>query len=217
MQRNNNHIIIIGIMIILLVLTYNMALASDGSQESTGTIMGWLTDSNNSSAVQAIGSIAQVIAAILTLGVMLYLGYKQNKISKKQIEISKALSLYEKKYKVYMELIKLLNKVALEIKMPTSAINATEYIKDVGQAVIDFEFNTNEGVFLLDKDLLEYINQLENEITQFSQLVYDKAGKLEERMFLDMDQDIKKKRVYFENQEAEVRKKFESVLDFRNI
>jgi hypothetical protein len=42
----------------------------------------------------------QVIAAILTLGAMLYLGYKQNKMTRRQIN----LSLYEKRYELYNDI-----------------------------------------------------------------------------------------------------------------
>ena len=89
----------------------------------------------------------------------------------------------------------------------------------VGKDICDFDFHTKEKEFLLDKALIEYINNVIGEIKQFSQLVYDKAGALEsEHAFLDSDEDmLAKKIVYFEKKEIEVKEKFKSVLDFRNI
>jgi len=96
--------------------------------------------------------------------------------------------------------------------------DAADYFVVVGKDICDFDFHTKEKEFLLDKALIEYINNVIGEIKQFSQLVYDKTGALElEHSFLDSDEDILAKKVYFEKKEIEVQEKFKSVLDFRKI
>lgn len=90
------------------MLTYNMAMTSDDRQESTGTISAiwaWLNASNNSGAVQAIGSIMQAIAAFFTLLAMIYLGIMQNSMSKHQLEAS----FFDKRYRFSMRILDKVN------------------------------------------------------------------------------------------------------------
>jgi hypothetical protein len=104
MQRNNNHIIVIGIVLILLMLTYNMAMASGCTQEETGIwacIWTWLSMQNNSAGMQAVAGITQAVAAVITFFIMWQLGTTQNNISRQQMVISRI----DKRYEFYRNLM----------------------------------------------------------------------------------------------------------------
>jgi hypothetical protein len=83
MQRNNNHIIVIGIVIVLLMLTYNMAIASSGSSQKSTEIISanWVWFNASAGAIQAIAGITQAVAAIITFFLMWRLGKEQTRIN----------------------------------------------------------------------------------------------------------------------------------------
>lgn len=174
MQRNNNHIIVIGIVLILLMLTYNTAMSSGGAQESTG-IWAWLNASNNAGAVQAIGNILQVIAAVLTFGAMVYLGYKQYNLSKQQnclVEEQKEmtrrqinLSLYEKRYKIRDKCIGSLVNL-INVSLPTDYVEykrvytQEKAIENVNIIAKNNLLSNPENDFLLPEEMLKKLKEV---------------------------------------------------------
>ena len=78
------------------------------SNEGSGSGFEWIKCPENSAAIQALGSIAQVIAALLTLVVMVCLGRKQNKMFQKQNDLA-MVPIIEKRKLVHDELISAIN------------------------------------------------------------------------------------------------------------
>lgn len=72
----------------------------------------WLSNNSNSAAVQAIAGIGQALAAIITLGVMIWLGKKQNEIAETQKEMTRKqfqFSLFEKRNNLSTEILDTIN------------------------------------------------------------------------------------------------------------
>lgn len=227
MQRNKNHIIVIGIVLILLMLTYNMDMASSGTQESTGIWM-WLNASNNAGAVQAIGNILQVIAAVLTFGAMVYLGCNQYKISKQQTRLTEEqkemtrrqinLSLYEKRYKIYKECQNLIRDFTME-NIQFGEFDATNSWRDYQERVrnrcYEFSRETQEKEFLFDDDLVKIINDILDMVQDLHGLSGDVEGRedLNSHDFSRLVNQVEKIKKEREN----LNSKFKSILDFKEI
>lgn len=169
-MKNKKNIIIIGIVAMLFIFLYNMAFASDGSsQESTG-IWGWLSCSGNSAAVQAIGSIAQAIAAIITFFLMWCLGKNQNKMSQQQI----TASVFDKRYRFCMKMLDQINEAitAEPVYNPESlqgnCIELTEYSRPARKNLNCLKQSMEKLAFYFSGADLDELKKLLDEAVQHS-------------------------------------------------
>lgn len=98
----------------ILIMFYYVTTVYFGNNDSFEAIWKWISCSENAAALQAIGSIAQVLTAILTLVAMVILGFMQHAMSKNQEYMIKRqidISLYKSKEELYCKLMRILEKV----------------------------------------------------------------------------------------------------------
>lgn len=113
----------------------------------------WLSSSSNSAAVQAIAGIGQALAAIITLGVMIWLGKKQNNIAKQQRNIA----VYDKRYKLYIDLIQTLDEIRSIEFNPSDNQNEKYWRFSQAFYALYYRFKnlSEELYFLFDKQFCE--------------------------------------------------------------
>lgn len=125
----------------------------------------WLNNNSNSAAVQAIAGIGQMVAAIITLSVMIKLGRKQNEIARQQ----KDIAAYDKRNKLYMDLIQTLDEIrSLEINSSHS-INEKywQFSHEFYSLYYKFKNLSEEIPFLYNKEFSEsLINKILNKIDE---------------------------------------------------
>ena len=145
----------------------------------------WISCSENSSAIQAIGSIAQVLAALMTLMFMGWLGIKQNKISKQQTCLAEEqkemtrrqinLDLFDKRYKIYMECMSFLDEFAYEnteiidyssVGIEVEPEKWKDYTKKIEKEACRFQENIQQKAFLFDDEALTYISYIFGMVTK---------------------------------------------------
>jgi hypothetical protein len=142
--------------------------------------MDWLTDTKNSGALQAIGSIVQAMAAIFTFWAMVYLGFKQNKMAKEQTRLAEEqkeitrrqvnLSLFERRYSIYnncAEVLDLLINITLPDTYEKFKKRPDNYTSEFIDKIKQVKYQSNENEYFLDDGLIGKIDEiykLENSI-----------------------------------------------------
>lgn len=115
----------------------------------------WLRNSTNSAAVQAIAGIGQALAAIITLGVMIRLGKKQNEIARQQRDIA----AYDKRHKLYIDLIQTLDEMrSLEFNPADKLeIKYSRFSQEFYPLYYKFKNLSEEIPFLFNKEFCKSI------------------------------------------------------------
>lgn len=115
----------------------------------------WLSNSTNSAAVQAIAGIGQALAAIITLGVMIRLGKKQNEIARQQRDIA----AYDKRHKLYIDLLQTLDEMrSLELNpSDKSEVKYPKFSQEFYSLYYKFKNLSEEIPFLFNKEFCKTI------------------------------------------------------------
>lgn len=79
------------VLIIVLILIYNLATGSVETVASSNT--------ETLTSLATYGTLVQAGAAVITLGIMVWLGIRQNAMTRRQINIA----LFDKRYKLYRD------------------------------------------------------------------------------------------------------------------
>lgn len=142
----------------------------------------WLSSSSNSAAVQAMAGIGQALAAIITLGVMIWLGKKQNNIAKQQRDIA----AYDKRYKLYIDLIQTLDEIrSLELN-PSDNQNEKywRFSQEFYALYYRFKNLSEELYFLFDKQFCESlpIKDILDKLEDAHKSQIENMGKLDRRL-----------------------------------
>ena len=90
----------------------------------------------------------------------------QTKMMQTQIN----LSLYKKRFDIYVSLIILLESV-LYVSLPKDIADTQRFIEEITKALQVYWKNSREKMFLIDDDLNEYINSVEDKIRNYVQTV----------------------------------------------
>lgn len=86
------------------------------------------------------GLLTPIIACIT-----IYIAYQQHKTSRQKLKYD----LYEKRFKIYLSLMKFLSKIIRDSNITIEDLNL-------------FLIETNESIFLLDNDICEYLDLIYN-------------------------------------------------------
>jgi len=213
------------VLIIALIIIYYLAT---GSAETVAS-------SNNESLTSwaTYGTLVQAGAAVITLGIMVWLGIRQNKLTQRQNELMQKqvnLVLYETRYEIYLQTIKLLDVISHYTQLPTKKSvlpmeqntrlkDMKQYIEEVGKLFCDYEKETSKKEFLFNEDVLDYIKYIKKDVEIFESLVIQKINDIptEELPPLVLDTDIFNKLVGLEREINIAKKVFMPYLDFKNI
>jgi len=204
------------VLIIVLILIYNLATGSveTVASSSNESLTSWTT----------YGTLVQAGAAVITLGIMVWLGYQQKAMTRRQLN----LSLYEKRYKIYREIEDTLEKEFLFLKFPNQEeaniepVNSKKYVDSLYKKISNLKSSIRERTFLLDDDTNKIIDQsleeISNIITNIGMIYFDKEYNIKgkERVSVQYnDANLERSKVIalMDN----IHKSFENVLDFKEI
>lgn len=155
MQRNNNHIIVIGIVLILLMLTYNMAFNGSSGGES-----GSLFD-----CLDSYSSAIQTAAALLALVISVYTFWRQKEMTRLQIK----LSLYKERYSLYTEMQQYVYASNEFFNLPSyeDYVSGKAQIKEFAINVFESEHykllrSTSAQLLLVSKDIEFLLNTIKD-------------------------------------------------------
>lgn len=191
------------VLIIVLVLIYNLATGSVETVASSNTesLTSWAT----------YGTLVQAGAAVITLGIMVWLGIRQNAMTRRQIN----LSLYEKRYEIYTSIEKIV-KDFLELEKP-SRKNPDELLLECGEyretgslykEYVD-EIKKLPARYLLDDEGINIISEIQAHMVSF-------MNEVDQDKIIN-DEAICKAEIRLEADLKELQDYFLRYLDFRNI
>lgn len=188
-------------------------------------IWAWLNASNNAGAVQAV-------AAFLSFLAMVYLGYNQYKLSKQQTRLAEEqkemtrrqinLALYEKRYKIYNQVLQFTSAVRL-IHVPNrdDILDNGLYIspncaEKLAESVSTFYSASWERQFLLSDEINNYIDGLVENAGQYHKSLMTPITTewRDWEKYVDQNYAAHEK---FSFNEKEIYEKFAAVLDFKKI
>ena len=204
------------VLIIVLILIYNLA---------TGSVETVASSSNESLTSRATyGTLVQAGAAVITLGIMIWLGIRQNAMTRRQLN----LSLYEKRYKIYREIEDTLEKEFLFLKFPNQEganakhINFQEYVDPLYKKINNLKSSTRERTFLLDADVNEIIDKtfqiVINIVTNIAEIYFSREYDSDEKARgISQYNDANSERNKIIPLMDTIHKYFENVLDFKEI
>lgn len=204
------------VLIIVLILIYNLA---------TGSVETVASSSNESLTSWATyGTLVQAGAAVITLGIMVWLGYQQKAMTRRQLN----LSLYEKRYKIYREIEDTLEKEFLFLKFPNQEganakhINFQEYVDPLYKKINNLKSSTRERTFLLDADVNEIIDKtfqiVINIVTNIAEIYFSREYDSDEKARgISQYNDANSERNKIIPLMDTIHKYFENVLDFKEI
>jgi flagellar basal body P-ring protein FlgI len=204
------------VLIIVLILIYNLA---------TGSVETVASSSNESLTSWATyGTLVQAGAAVITLGIMIWLGIRQNAMTRRQLN----LSLYEKRYKIYREIEDTLEKEFLFLKFPNQEganakhINFQEYVDPLYKKINNLKSSTRERTFLLDADVNEIIDKtfqiVINIVTNIAEIYFSREYDSDEKARgISQYNDANSERNKIIPLMDTIHKYFENVLDFKEI
>lgn len=176
----------------------------------------WLSSTNNSAAVQAIAGVGQALAAIITLGVMIWLGKKQNEIAKQQRDIA----AYDKRHKLYIDLLQTIDEMRnLELDPSDKTNQKYGIFSQEFYALYYRSKNLSEEIpFLFDKQFCETISIYEilNKLEDAHKSQIENMGKIDR--CLSNGQDVSTgEKVDFVSIEREKQKYAQEIMDLREI
>lgn len=191
------------VLIIVLILIYNLATGSVETVASPNneSLTSWAT----------YGTLVQAGAAVITLGIMVWLGIRQNAMTRRQIN----LSLYEKRYKIYTSIEKIV-KDFLELEKP-SRKNPDELLLECGEyretgslykEYVD-EIKKLPARYLLDDEGINIISEIQAHMVSF-------MNEVDQDKIIN-DEAICKAEIRLEADLKELQDYFLRYLDFRNI
>lgn len=162
MNKNNY----LGLILVLaFILIYSLATSGD---------VVCTNESERIAKMAMWGTWAQAGAAIITLGIMIWLGYRQNELVRKQISVD----LYEKRYEVYSELLNLMEECgALEPiydphNFKGNSQEQTEYMHQAREFWFKIKPVSEKISFLFEKQSSEnLIEIIEKEIKALDNLI----------------------------------------------
>lgn len=205
------------VLIIVLVLIYNLATGSVETVASSNTesLTSWAT----------YGTLVQAGAAVITLGIMVWLGVRQNKLTKRQNELMQKqvnLALYKKRYKLYRQVLEF-NANVNRIQFPNKN-NVFEYelfkepacVEELEEIIENFCSNSWEREFLLPADIKSYIDSLINNANKYVHSLNDPINNTQKEWVIYYER-VKEAKKPFILKEKEIYEKFYSVLDFTNL
>ena len=178
-------------------------MAANSNNDGGISMFAGIFNSDNSGIIQAG-------IAFLALAFSVYNMYQQKKSTQRQIN----LSLYEKRYKIYQDVIKLLDTVTHKYQLPavvSDPKNLYAYIQKVGQANCTFQYSSQEREFLLDTDTLQYIQSIIDAITHFCGIV---EVEFENRNYNIAVAELNKLE---QKLNGEIKDHFQTYLDFKKI
>jgi len=174
----------------------------------------WLSNNSNSAAVQAIAGGGQALAAIITLGVIIWLGRKQNEIARQQRDIA----AYDKRHKLYIDLMQTLDEMrSLELN---SSDNPTEkywrFSREFYALYYRFRNLSEELSFLFDKKFCESIpiDKILDKLEDAHKSKIENMGKIDRRLSNGQDSSTGEY-VDFVSIEEEKQQYDEDILDLR--
>jgi len=175
----------------------------------------YLSSNGNSAAVQAIAGMLQAGAAIITLGVMIWLGHKQSQIIKKQNNIV----AYDKRHKLYVDLLQTLDQMISHEPSSTENWNQESafFSRDFYSLYYKFKDLADEVPCLFENDFYKKVptNKIMDEceklhtmfIEHMNNRVTDRAP---DYVKMDADKQSQKKKV--RNLRDELMRKFQEYL-----
>lgn len=210
MQRNNNHIIIIGIVLILLMLTYNMAITPNISAavDTEKSIVSWI----------------QAFIAMLALFLSVYNMRQQKKATERQLN----LSLYEKRYEIYTTVMKFI----IDVKKVQSHESFQElkrkgllkgqpdikkHMEKIKTIIKTFEDYFNECNFLLPTSIKIYIESLCDFADQYKESMNLYENAYNQEVYTQYIENIKNQKKIFVEKSKEISSVFRFVLDFSEL
>ncbi|MFL0196990.1 hypothetical protein ACJDU8_15695 [Clostridium sp. WILCCON 0269] len=167
--------------------------------------------SNDQATVWA--TIVQAIMAVIMLFVTMYLGIRQNKSIKRQIN----LSLYEKRFKIY-NAIKVLICSVQHVDLPKSRDEQFgEFANKIGECLQVFWKDSSERTFLIGDKLNKYVNSIEKKISDYSKLIANNPPPEGGPEYMLWFEKINKERSSLIFLIDEVTENFKICLDFKKI
>ena len=159
-MNKNNYLGLI--LVIASILIYSLATSGD---------VVCTNESERIAKMAMWGTWVQAGAAIITLGIMIWLGYRQNELVRKQISVD----LYEKRYEVYSELLNLMEecgslKPIYDLK--GNSQEQTEYIFQANEFWFKIKPVSEKIPFLFEKQSSENLMEIiEKEIKALDNLI----------------------------------------------
>lgn len=157
-----------------------------------------------------VATFAAVISAFAAL-VAAWCSYKQN--NNLQLQIN--LSLYDRRFKIYTNLMKLIYSVA-SVELPIDSSNQVRFVNEISNSLQLFWRESKEKDFLLDDELNEYIKSVESKIRDFLKKATEKSPP-EGGQFAAWLSNMQSEQAIFLKVHSETHERFKKCLNFKNI
>lgn len=190
------------VLIIVLILIYNLATGSVETVASSNT--------ETLTSLATYGTLVQAGAAVITLGIMVWLGYQQKEMTRRQVN----LSLYEKRFEIYQQVLKFYYYIE-EVKSLDQSSKELDKksLYEIDKNINGFNGDSFERKFLLDDKVIQFIEDFRDDARKFHTLLCRADMKdPKDSALLNLKDELSDK-----YSEEKIYLRFKHILDLKNI
>jgi hypothetical protein len=172
-------------------------------------------DNQTAINMTVLSSVVQAVMAVL-MGIVAYSARSLAKQQNNNMLIQINLDLYEKRFKIYTSLTKLIDST-LSLQLPKDTMDLTRFINQGAENLKTFWQESKERTFLIDDELNDYINYVEKKVQVYLTTIASNPPPKDGAEFVAWLTKMQREEMAFLKLYEEIPQKFKKCLDFRKI